>query len=69
MNTLAIKKQDRTLRGVGEVASARKSKCFFFSNIVFEFAGLVLSVCPCEGVRSLPPQTEYSWYGPVFIVQ
>ena len=26
----------------GAVAPARKTKCFFFSNIVFEFAGLFL---------------------------
>ena len=27
---------------VGAVAAARKTKCFFFSNIVFDFVGLFL---------------------------
>ena len=58
--------------GVGEVvASARKTN--FFSNIVFDFAGLFLVAILVqnlytgdpEGVQSLPPQTKKPRYGPV----
>ena len=42
---------------MGADAPVRKTKCFF-SNIVFEFAGLFRSAGdPCEGIRSLPQQT------------
>ena len=59
--------------GFWAVAPARKTKRFFFPNIVFNFAGLSCSYIlvrnlytgdPCEGVRSLPPQTNNQRYGP-----
>ena len=59
----------------GATAPARKTERFFFSNIVFDFAGLFLVAIlvrnlytgyPCEGVLSLPPQIKNPTcrYGP-----
>ena len=44
--------------GRGAVAPARKTK-FFFSNIVFDKKPCLYTGDPCEGLWSLPPQTEF----------
>ena len=54
--------------GAGQLPPLGKLNAFF-SNIVFEFAGLYFFLYTgdsCEGVRSLSPQTKNSRYGPEY---